>query len=167
MADSGRRAGKQANHAWVSLKQRKAPRGNPEAAALNHWLITFRPRQTCVSHEKTQSISQILKCDSSKRLAGLWYLYTPIFVWICCLRAETFAKQRKTEINRHINHMMFLISGDCLQMFGQNFNTAYCCVTFKLKYTQKNFRDNFHCSISIILFFPKDDAREEKKRKVN
>ena len=35
-----RRASKEANHAWASLKRRKAPRGNPEAAALKQWSIS-------------------------------------------------------------------------------------------------------------------------------
>ena len=33
------RASKEATHAWASLKQRKAPRGNPETAALKRWSV--------------------------------------------------------------------------------------------------------------------------------
>ena len=51
MADSGNenqastsvqkwRAIKEANHAWASLKLRKARRGNPEAAALKRWSVS-------------------------------------------------------------------------------------------------------------------------------
>ena len=35
-----RRASKEANHAWASLKRRKARRGNPEAAALKRWSVS-------------------------------------------------------------------------------------------------------------------------------
>ena len=33
------RTSKEANHAWASLKRRKARRGNPEAAALKRWSL--------------------------------------------------------------------------------------------------------------------------------
>ena len=33
------RASKEATHAWASLKRRKAPRGNPETAALKRWSV--------------------------------------------------------------------------------------------------------------------------------
>ena len=34
------RASKEANHVWAPLKRRKAPRGNPEAAASKRWSVS-------------------------------------------------------------------------------------------------------------------------------
>ena len=35
-----RRASKEANHAWALLKQRKTPRGHPEAATSKRWSVS-------------------------------------------------------------------------------------------------------------------------------
>ena len=64
-SEGRRRASKEANHAWASLKRRKAPRGNPEAAASKRWSVSE------ASSSKSRRTSATIAESAAKELESL------------------------------------------------------------------------------------------------
>ena len=62
-----RRASKEANHVWASLKRRKAPRGNPEAAALKRWSVMISEASSSKSRRTNATIAE----SAAKELESL------------------------------------------------------------------------------------------------
>ena len=62
-----RRASKEANHVWASLKRRKAPRGNPEAAALKPWSVSE------ASSSKSRRTNATIAENAAKELSPSLY----------------------------------------------------------------------------------------------
>ena len=60
-----RRASREANHAWASLKRSKAPRGNPEAAALKRWSVSE------ASSSKSRRTNATIAESAAKELESL------------------------------------------------------------------------------------------------
>ena len=60
-----RRTSKEVNHAWASLKRRKAPRGNPEAAALKRWSVSE------ASSSKSRRMNATIAESAAKELESL------------------------------------------------------------------------------------------------
>ena len=67
-SEKKRRASKEASHVWVPLKRRKAPRGNPEAAASKRLSRSAKqvPQDECYYRRECSQGIGVPRCTHAK-----------------------------------------------------------------------------------------------------
>ena len=113
-SEKKRRASKEANHVWAPLKQRKAPRGNPEAAAAKRWSVSeassskSRRTNATIAESAAKELESLAVhmpnvSDSDARAFALRMYYIEVFNGMSPTDAQTNVSQ------------MFLVSSRTVQ----------------------------------------------------
>ena len=114
------RTSKEANHAWASLKRRKARRGIPEAAALKRWSVSE------ASSSKSRRTYATTAESAAKELESL-AVHMPN------------ASDSSGTYQKHVTHICLGISG------RHNFRWTPLCSTFVMQTLLHHYRTHLAC----------------------